>query len=257
MEAMLQPVDEPLIRALRLDAAYRIADVGCGTGGATLEILRQAPKSSVVHGFDLSPALIEVALTRMPSGDDAIAFKLANMVTAAAPELLYQRLVSRFGIMFFNDAPAAFRNLAAWLAPGGRFAFAAWGPLAENLWMTTVHQVAADFIELPKTDPEAPGPFRYADPAKLLALLESSGFSELAIGDWRGTLPVGGALPAAQAASFALSAFSSFGEQLAEAGDNALNDARQSLTERFLLHENNGAVRLEASVHIFTGTRVS
>ena len=36
MEAMLLPVDEPLIRALRLDAPYRIADIGCGGGGTTL-----------------------------------------------------------------------------------------------------------------------------------------------------------------------------------------------------------------------------
>jgi trans-aconitate methyltransferase len=39
MEAMLTPVDEPLIRALNLDAPCRIADIGCG-GGTTLEILR-------------------------------------------------------------------------------------------------------------------------------------------------------------------------------------------------------------------------
>src|SRR4051812_39501567 len=30
--------------------------------------------------------------------------------------------------MFFDDPLAAFSNLARWLAPGGRPAFAAWGP---------------------------------------------------------------------------------------------------------------------------------
>jgi hypothetical protein len=33
MEAMFTPVDEPLIRALHLDAPCRIADIGCGGGG--------------------------------------------------------------------------------------------------------------------------------------------------------------------------------------------------------------------------------
>ena len=59
MEATLAPVDRPLIRALRLERPCRVADVGCGGGGTALEILRLAPAGSVLHGFDLSPGLIE------------------------------------------------------------------------------------------------------------------------------------------------------------------------------------------------------
>jgi hypothetical protein len=55
MEAMLAPVDEPLIRALRLDAAFRIAEVGCGGGSTGIELERQAPAGTLVHGFDISP----------------------------------------------------------------------------------------------------------------------------------------------------------------------------------------------------------
>lgn len=47
MEAMLTPVDEPLVRALNLDAPCRIADIGCGGGGMTLEILHRASAGSV------------------------------------------------------------------------------------------------------------------------------------------------------------------------------------------------------------------
>lgn len=67
MEAMLAPVDPVLIQAMHLDAPYRIADVACGGGGTTREILHQAPAGSIVHGFDISPALIEAApLARLP-----------------------------------------------------------------------------------------------------------------------------------------------------------------------------------------------
>ena len=221
---MITPVDEPLIRALHLDAPYRIADIGCGAGGTTLEILRRAP-GSVVHGFDISPALIELARARKRSVERAIALEIADMATATAPEEPYDRLASRFGIMFFEDSPAAFANLVRWLAPGGRFAFAVWGCLAENPWMTSVREVAAEIIDLPSPDLEAPGPFRYAEADKLLTLLDRSGFGELDVCDWRGALPIGGGLPAAEAANFALASFSSFGELLAEASDEALNDA--------------------------------
>jgi SAM-dependent methyltransferase len=256
MEAMITPVDEPLIQALHLDAPCRIADIGCGGGGTTLEIVGRAPTGSVVHGFDISPALIGLARDRARPDERAMAFEVADMAKATAPEEPYDRLVSRFGIMFFDDPPAAFANLVRWLLPGGRFAFAAWGCPAENPWMMSVSEVVAGFIDMPPPQPEAPGPFRYAEADKLLALLKRAGFGELDVDDWRGELLIGGGLPAAEAASFALESFSSFGELLAEAGDEALNDARQSLTARFSRHQREGAVHMDAYVHIFTGTRL-
>ena len=256
MEAMLAPVDEPLLRALRLDAPLRIADIGSGGGGTALEILRRAPAGSVVHGFDISPALVEVARRRIGPEQGNLTFQTADMATAAPPTgLPYDRLVSRFGIMFFDDAPAAFANLARWVAPGGRFAFAAWGPTADNPWMTTVRDAAAEVVEIPKFDREAPGAFRYAEADRLLALLAGAGFGELDVGDWHGALSVGGGLPAAEAATFALATFASFGELLAKAGGEAVEQARRSLTARFAAHQQDGVVRMEARVHIFTGGR--
>jgi len=254
MEAMLAPVDEPLLRALRLDAPLRIAEIGSGGGGTALEILRRAPAGSVVHGFDVSPALVEVARRRLASEQGALTFQTADMATAGPPEgLLYDRLVSRFGIMFFDDAPAAFANLARWLAPGGRFAFAAWGPTADNPWMTSVRDAVAEVIEVPRPDPEAPGAFRYAEADKLLTVLAGAGFGELELREWRGRLPVGGELPPAEAARFALAAFASFGELLARAGAAALEQARRSLTARFAAHQQDGVVRMDARVHLVTG----
>ena len=250
MEAMLAPVDEPLIRALQLDAPYRIAEVGCGGGGTARAVLHTAPAGSVVHGFDISPKLIELAASR----ESAVVFAVADMATAA-PEEMYERLVSRFGVMFFDDPLAAFENLARWLAPGGRFAFAVWGPPIDNPWLTIVREVVARIVAIPRSAPDAPGPFRYADPDTLLALLERAGLCELAVHDWRGALPIGGALPPAESARFALAAFSSFGELLANAGNEALEEAQRSLTATFSQHVRDGAVRAGARVHLVTGAR--
>ncbi|MDB4937223.1 MAG: Methyltransferase protein [Labilithrix sp.] len=255
MEAMLAPVDEPLIRALHLDGPLRIADIGCGGGATALSILRRAPAGSVVHGFDISPALVATARGRLRPEDRAIAFDVANMATAPVPAERYDRLVSRFGIMFFDDPQAAFANLAGWLAPGGRFAFAAWGPLLENPWMTIVRDAVAEVVDVPSLDTDAPGAFRYGDPRALLAALDGAGFGEVEVRQWRGALPIGGALSAPEAAKFALAAFSSFGELLAKAGGAAVDSARESLTARLAGHERDGAVRLDACVHIIEGVR--
>ena len=252
LEAMLAPIDEPLIRALELTAPCRIADIGCGGGAATLEVLRRAPAGSVVHGFDLSPALIEIARRRRAT-DPLTRFEVADMGEAAPPDGPYDRLVSRLGVMFFTDPPTAFVNLHRWLVPGGSFAFAAWGPVADNPWMMATRAAVADVIDLAPVDPAAPGPFRYADAATLLPLLERAGFVGVTVTDWRGTLPVGGGLAAADAAEFALAAFSSFAEQLTDAGGDALDTARRALTARFGRYEQGGAVVMDARVRIISG----
>ena len=256
MEAMLAPVTEPLIEALHLDAPYRVADIGCGGGGTTFEVSRRAPPGTIVRGFDISPVLIEAARARTHAEEKAIAFEVADMETAALQDERYDRLVSRFGIMFFGNPAAAFGNLARWLAPGGRFAFATWGRPAENPWLTTVRQAVSELISVPPPDPEAPGPFRYADADMLLALLAQCGFATVGVHDWCGVLPVGGGLSAPEAANFALTSLSSFSEQLAEAGDHAFATACRTLTALLAEHEHEGHVQMEAVVHIFTGTRI-
>jgi SAM-dependent methyltransferase len=253
MEAMLAAVDGAFIKALRMTGACRVADVGCGAGGGTMEIFRQAPAGSRVHGFDIAAASIDLARQRPGAKDPSIAFDVADMATAAPPPVRYDRLASRFGTMFFSDPPGAFANLRRWLAPGGRFAFAVWGRLADNPWMTLTRDTVAGVTRLPATDPAAPGPFRYADAEVLSGLLGQAGFSGLEVLDWRGKVAIGGGLPAEAAATFALASFSTFNEQLAQAGPGALQQAREALTARYAEHEQEGTVRLGAGVHIIAG----
>jgi SAM-dependent methyltransferase len=251
MEAMLAPVDDPLIAGLRLDGPRRIADIGCGGGGATRAIADRAPAGSVVHGLDISPVLIETARRRVATAE----FQVADVATTPPPNPLYDRLVSRFGVMFFDDPEAAFINLSRWLAPGGRFAFAVWALPSANPWMKLVKDTVAEVIEVPAVDLNAPGPFRYADVSKLEALLRSSGFREVEVQQWRGKLPIGGGLPAAEATDFALESFSSLADWLKTDEDrDALPKARRLLLERFSERLLDGVVQMDAAVHIVTGT---
>lgn len=254
MEATMAPVDAPLIRALRLDAPYRIADIGCGGGATTVGVFHAAPKGSVIHGFDIADTLVDMARQRLKP-EESIDFQVADMQSAPPPGEPYDRLVSRFGTMFFPDPPQAFANLQRWLKPGGRFAFAVWGATAENPWFTTVRKVLADLIELPAPVADAPGPFRYADADRLLALLGQAGFSDLGVEDWKGLMPLGGGLPAAPAATFALSAFSNFQELLQQAGPTKFAEAEKVLTEKYLTFADIGSIKVEACVHIVTGSR--
>lgn len=253
MEAMLAPVDEPLLRALDLEAPARIADLACGGGATARELAARAPGGGFVHGLDVSSVLVARARARA-EGDPRLAFDVADVATFVPPAP-YDRLVSRFGVMFFDDPPAAFANLARWLAPGGKLAFAVWAGPAANPWMSIVKDVVAGVVDVPSTSSDGPGLFRYAEPAALPTLLARAGFTALDVTTWHGALPIGGGLPAAEAARFALRSFATFGELLAAAGEPAAAEAERALTVRFAAHETDARVHLEAAVHLVTGSR--
>ncbi len=252
MEAMLVFVDAPLIEALQLDRPLRIADIGCGGGGTTLEILAHAPAGSCVHGFDISQDLVELARTRIRAGDGNIAFHLADVGSAMTPLMPYDRLVSRFGIMFFDNPAQAFANLACWLAPGGRFAFAVWGPRADNPWITGFSDAVGGIIDAPPPDREAPGPLRYGGGETLLALLDAAGLSDLGISDWRGLIPLGGGLSVPDTVDFTLNSVSA-SDLLVGADETTLSEIRQRLKAHYTPYERDGAVWMDGRIHIVTG----
>src|SRR6185312_6525285 len=77
----------------------------------------------------------------------------------------YDRIVSRNGVMFFDDPVAAFTNLARALRPGGRLALAVWQPMERNDWYVAFRRAAAAGRDLPPPAVDGPGPFSFGDPA--------------------------------------------------------------------------------------------
>ncbi|HZK99608.1 MAG TPA: methyltransferase domain-containing protein, partial [Caulobacteraceae bacterium] len=86
---------------------------------------------------------------------------------------------SRFGVMFFDDPVAAFANIRAALAPGGRLAFVCWRNMDLNPFMTLPLAAALPHLAPPPSPPEpgAPGPFAFADGARIRDILGRAGFS--------------------------------------------------------------------------------
>jgi hypothetical protein len=82
--------------------------------------------------------------------------------------------------MFFDDPEAAFRNLRAALRPDGRLTFLCWPAPQENLFITIPVAAAARHISLPAPgEPDAPGPFAFADLDRVRGMLTRSGFSDI------------------------------------------------------------------------------
>src|SRR5262249_27402134 len=91
-------------------------------------------------------------------------------------------IVSRFGVMFFDDSVQAFANLRRAAEKGARLRFVAWRSAAENSFMTTAERVAAPLLpNLPARKPDEPGQFAFGDRDRVRRILEDSGWSAIDI----------------------------------------------------------------------------
>ncbi len=110
-----------------LDGAPRIADIGCGTGSLSVLLARAG---HLVHGVDLSPVMLELAIEKARGVQPEPEFTLGDASSPPLPVGAFDAVLCRHVLWALPDPAAA---LAAWirlLAPGGRLV------LIEGRWST-------------------------------------------------------------------------------------------------------------------------
>lgn len=181
-DSVLGPVTTAVLAAAATGDApgVRALDVGCGSG-TLLEHLSEAGVDAV--GVDISPTMVEAASRRVPAALVITADAQTADLLALAPGAPFGRVVSRFGVMFFDDPVAAFANVRRAAAPAARLAFACWRGRGENPMFSLGVDVLAAKLDPPpeRSTPGAPGPMAFADGDRLHGLLGDSGWGGVEI----------------------------------------------------------------------------
>lgn len=176
-EGMIAPAGAALMARAGFSADERVVDIGCGGGATTIEIGQAVGPGGTVLGIDISPVLVDAARRRAAEAGVAnVRFMNADAATVRPEGAPFDRLLSRFGSMFFEDFAAAFANYRALLRDGGRADLAVWAPARENGWIAGVQEIIRRHIEIAPPQPHAPGPFALDDPDFVRPLLEQAGF---------------------------------------------------------------------------------
>jgi ubiquinone/menaquinone biosynthesis C-methylase UbiE len=245
-ESMIAPVGAALIEAAAFSAGEAVIDVGCGAGATTVEIARRVGPEGRVTGLDISPVLTATAARRArEAGIGNAAFVTAD-ATSASFQAGFDRLFSRFGVMFFDRPYEAFANMRGFLRPGGRLVFACWGPMPENPWVQEAMAVVSRHKELPKPVPRAPSPFAFAETDYVGDILAKAGFSDIGFEAWRGEQRVGGAgADARRAARFLMDA-AFVGDALAAEAQELKDRVQADLTALFEKYDGPQGVRMPA-----------
>ncbi|MEA1013949.1 class I SAM-dependent methyltransferase [Sphingosinicella sp. LY1275] len=182
---MLDGLFAPFVSLLVDEIGERasVLDVGCGAGAVTLAAARQGGPARCCLGADISAPLVAAAKDRAVQAALSNAeFVQADAQTYPFAPASFDAIVSRFGVMFFADPVAAFRNLKRAARPRAKLACVAWRSAEENPFMTTAERAAAALLpEWPRRAADGPGQFAFADDARVRRILEHSGWQEIAI----------------------------------------------------------------------------
>ena len=182
MDTMLSPLGEAALNKLNFNEEENVLDIGCGCGHTTLNIAKRIGPSGNVTGLDIS----EPMLKRAKESADEMSitntfFKCVDVQTEDLGDQIYSAAFSRFGVMFFEDSIAAFKNINKSLISGGYLSFVCWQSPAVNPWQSLFIQEVKKFLDLPSPPPRSPGPFAFMESEYVSSILEESKFQDIRI----------------------------------------------------------------------------
>jgi SAM-dependent methyltransferase len=185
MEAMLKPISEAVLDVFRFEPNARALDIGCGCGHSTLSLATRIGAGGSVTGVDISAPMLSAAhaiAATITATRAKLDFLEVDAQVHQFESASFEHVFSRFGVMFFEDPIAAFRNIHNALTASGTLAFCCWQSRTVNPFMTVPAQAALELLPAPPEMPaNAPGPFAFADPDYVHSILSQSGFSDISI----------------------------------------------------------------------------
>ncbi len=177
LDRAFTPVTDALLRAADLGGGGAVLDVGCGSGTLLEACARRGHR---VVGVDIASPMVAAARRRVPEATVV----LADAQTAdlgALPGAPFDRVVSRFGVMFFAEPRAAFGTIRAATAPHARLAFVCWRGVEENLVFTLGTRVLTAVAGMAEPVSGDRGPTAFADRDVARGVLADAGWSDIAV----------------------------------------------------------------------------
>jgi SAM-dependent methyltransferase len=182
LDRMFKPFEDLLAGIIDAASGCRVLDVGCGTGSTTLALAQRLGTTGHCVGADISAPMIAAARARAEQATTTVSFICADVQTYAFEPASFDRIMSRFGIMFFNDPVLAFANLRRAASDSAELHCIAWRSASDNPFMTAAERAAAPLLpNLPVRLPGAPGQFAFADRQRIFSILGQSGWGEIDI----------------------------------------------------------------------------
>lgn len=173
-----RPVSERMVELLGPRPGETLLELAAGVGDTGfLAAPRLAPGGRLVS-TDVAPEMVAAAAERAAElGLDDVETAVCDAEGIPFADESVDAVACRFGLMLVPDPGRALVEIRRVLRPEGRTALAVWAGGRENPSLSAVGYAAVELGLLDRPGPDAPGPFRLADPQKLHGLVSAAGLS--------------------------------------------------------------------------------
>ena len=159
----------------------KVLDIGCGGGITSFEASKLAGKDGYVLGADISEILLNLAKKNF-SNIKNLEFKYCDVQNYNFENNFFNKVISRFGVMFFENPIVAFKNIYNSIQNGGSLHFVCWTNVLENEFFTAAANIIIKHLnrEFPKVT-RTPGPFAFSETKYVKQILNASGFENIKV----------------------------------------------------------------------------
>lgn len=170
---------EDAARIVDVKPRERVADVACGTGAFAIAAARRGASAIAM---DASPETVErlkkrLSRERVPNVDA----RVMDGQALALPGAAFDVASSLFGLHFFPESAAGFREMRRVLKPGGRAVIATWSEIARVQFMAPLAAALGEALpDLPAPSGTSPI-FSLADPKRIESEMTDAGFRDVRV----------------------------------------------------------------------------
>ena len=240
------------------DLADRLAKAGpqdlletaAGTGVLTRAVASRLPVSTRITATDLNQPMLEHAKARQP-GNGRIAWKQADALALPFGDESFDAVACQFGVMFFPDRVAGYKEARRVLKTGGHFIFNVWDRISENDFADVVTQALAEIF--PDDPPRfmARTPHGYHDVDQIRADLKAAGFANVSVDGADGRSKA----PSARDAAVAYCQGTPLRNEIEARDASRLEEATAKAAEALARRFGNGAVDGRIRAFVITAAR--
>jgi ubiquinone/menaquinone biosynthesis C-methylase UbiE len=157
-----------------------VLETAAGSGVVTRAVAPRLSRDARYVVTDLNQPMLDYAAARQ-TADSRISWRKADAQALPFEDAAFDLVCCQFGVMFFPDRQAGYREAKRVLKPGGCFLFNVWDRIEENVFADDVTNALAEIF--PDDPPRflTRTPHGYHDTALIRGDLEKAGFSSVAI----------------------------------------------------------------------------
>ena len=166
-----------LARRVAAEKPLIVLELAAGTGIVTRYLRDALAANCQLFATDLNQAMLDVAMDKFQENEN-VSFAPADAMDIPYASEAFDVVVCQFGVMFFPDKVASFREALRVLQPGGVYIFNTWDSWDRNPFARVTHETVKLFF--PDDVPQFYKlPFSYPDMDVAKKDLEEAGFRDV------------------------------------------------------------------------------